>query len=132
VQVKAGKAEGSTTYLSEFALFGFCFRSFRSLLRPKACLFANQVVQGNKMHWNAEESARDPLSPRIGELDACDFGQNINAHRSNSNLVDHLLLGECLRSDPIMVERSAKLLERPTTRREFCGELYTHTSRSFV
>src|SRR5271169_2893209 len=30
----------STLY--DFARFGFCFRSFKSLLRPKACLFATR------------------------------------------------------------------------------------------
>jgi hypothetical protein len=33
---KVGKAH----YLSDFMRFGFCFRSLRSLLRPKACLLA--------------------------------------------------------------------------------------------
>src|ERR1700719_3879832 len=32
----------STTHLFESVLFGFCFRSFKSLLRPKACLLATR------------------------------------------------------------------------------------------
>ncbi len=64
------------------------------------------------MHRNTKECACDPLSPRIRELDACDFGQDVNPHRRDSNLLDHLLLGECLRSDPIMLEGSTKLPER--------------------
>src|SRR6266446_5970487 len=64
------------------------------------------------MHRNTEESARDPFFPCIAELDARDFRQNINAHRSNPNLIHHLLLRECLRTDPVMLEGSAKLPER--------------------
>jgi hypothetical protein len=32
----------STTHFFESVLFGFCFRSFKSLLRPKACLLATR------------------------------------------------------------------------------------------
>src|SRR5712692_8692806 len=32
----------STTHSSRGVLFGFCFRSFRSLLRPRACLFVTR------------------------------------------------------------------------------------------
>ena len=99
-----------------------------SVLRP---VCSPQVFQGNEVHRNTQESACDPLSPRIRELDACDFGQNVNPDRRNSDLIDHLLPGECLRSDPIMLE-APNFLSAPTTRAEFCGELWTHTSRSFV
>jgi hypothetical protein len=34
----------STSHFFESVLFGFCFRSFKSTLRPKACLFGHQVV----------------------------------------------------------------------------------------
>ncbi len=64
------------------------------------------------MHRNTEECTCDPLSPRIRELDACDFGQNVNPDRRNSDLIDQLPPGECLRSDPIMLEGSTKLPER--------------------
>ena len=64
------------------------------------------------MHWNTEESARDPFSPRIGELDAGDFGQNVNPDRRNSDLIHHLLLAECIRGNPVMLDGSPKLLKR--------------------
>lgn len=64
------------------------------------------------MHRNTEERACDPLPPRIRELDACDFGQNVNPDRRNSDLIDHLLPGERLRRDPILLEGSTKLPER--------------------
>jgi hypothetical protein len=47
----------------------------------------------------------DPFSPRIGELDGSDFGQNINAHGS-ANLIDHLLLGKGFCVYPILIQRS--------------------------
>src|SRR5215471_1693253 len=63
------------------------------------------------MHRNTEESACDSFFPGIVEFDPSDFAQNVYAHRSNSNLIDHLLLSECVRSDSIMLEGSTKLLE---------------------
>jgi len=64
------------------------------------------------MHRNTEETAGDLLLPRIGELDGGDFGQYINAHGSDSNLVDHLLSRECFCIYPIMIQRSPELFER--------------------
>jgi len=72
----------------------------------------HEVVQGNEVHRNTEEGACDPLSSRIRELDAGDLGQDVNAYWSNSNLIGHLPLGECLCSDSIMIEGSAELFER--------------------
>jgi hypothetical protein len=89
-------------YFCGFAAFEFRLRSVRSLSRPKARLLV-KVIQGNEMHRNTEETACDLLLSRIGELDGRDFGQNINAHGSNSNLVDHLLSGECFCIYPILI-----------------------------
>lgn len=47
-----------------------------------------------------------------GKLDSSDFGQNVNARWSNSDLIDHLLLGEGLRRDPIVLEGSTELRKR--------------------
>jgi hypothetical protein len=47
-----------------------------------------------------------------GHTDSSDFGQNVNARWSNSDLIDHLLLGEGLRRDPIMLEGSTELRKR--------------------
>src|ERR1700685_1977081 len=64
------------------------------------------------MHRNTEETACNSLLPRIGELDGRDLGQNINAHGSDSNLVDHLLSCKGFRIYPIMLQRSPELFER--------------------
>ena len=80
---------------------------------PAQSLFVSyKVIQGNEVHWNTEERAGDSLSPCIGELDASDFGQNVDAHGSNSNLIDHLLPSQCFAGDAIMIHGSTKLLER--------------------
>ena len=63
------------------------------------------------MYRNAEEG-RDSLFPCIGELDASDFGKNVDAYRRDPDLIDHLLLVECLCRYPVLVKRSAKLLKR--------------------
>jgi hypothetical protein len=47
----------------------------------------------------------------VRELDGGDFGQDVNSHRSNSNLINHLFFCERFRADPIMLEGSAKFLE---------------------
>ena len=62
------------------------------------------------MHGDAEETARDLLLPRFGELDGSDIGQNINTHGSNANLIDDLLPGKRFCNDPILIQRSPKLL----------------------
>src|ERR1700693_1506861 len=98
-----------------------------SLLRPKACLLATRSSREMKC-TGTPKKVLATLFPRIRKLDACDFGQNVDPHRSNSNLINHLLAGECLRCDPIMVEGSANFLSAPTTLGEVCGELCTHTS----
>jgi len=48
-----------------------------------------------------EESACDSLCPGIGELDARNFGENVNPRSDNSDLIEHLLLRFCI--DPIMI-----------------------------
>jgi hypothetical protein len=63
------------------------------------------------MHRDTKESTRDPLSPGIGECDAGDLRQDVYPDRGNSNLIDHLLLGEGFCGNSIMREGGSKFLE---------------------
>ena len=62
------------------------------------------------MHRNTEESARNLISPCLSELDAGDFGENVNPDGRNPNLVDHLLVGERLGGNSVIFEGSPKFL----------------------
>src|SRR6266498_2610026 len=75
-------------------------------------LVDREVVKGDEMGGYTEDRGCDLPAPRIGKLDAGDLRQDINAHRSNSNLVDHLLPGECLCCNSIVAQGSAELAER--------------------
>jgi hypothetical protein len=98
---------------SYFAGFlGLCFRSLRSLLRPKARLLAARSSKEMKCTGTPKKVLATLFPPSGSELDAGDLGQNVNADGSNPNLINDLLLGECFRSDAVTVERSTKLPER--------------------
>lgn len=76
------------------------------------CSFVrHQVIQGDEVHRDAEEAPCGPFSPRLGKADACDFGENVDPDRRDSDLIDHLLVGECFGGYLIVVNGSAELLE---------------------
>jgi len=77
------------------------------------CLFVGyQVIQGDEVNRDAEEAAIDPLFPRFGKTDARDLGEDINAHRRNSDLIDHLLVGQRFGGYFVVINGSTELLER--------------------
>src|SRR5271166_4036664 len=57
-------------------------------------------------------SMRSESGPRIGKPDTRDVGENVDAHGGNSDLIDHLLFGECFGCYLIVVKGSTELLER--------------------
>lgn len=84
------------------------------------------------MHRNTEDGAWLPLFPRIPELDAGNIGQNVDAYRRHSNLINDLFAGEGLGGNLVAFDRGPKFSEAATNRAEFSRELSTHTSSFFV
>src|SRR5690242_17398513 len=72
-------------------------------------LVGDEIVQRNESYGNAKKSALHPSLPCICELDASDPCENVDADRSNADLIHDALLGECFRRDPIVLERNAEL-----------------------
>ena len=103
----------ATGYALFRGLLGGLFQVLKVAAATQGSFVRYQIVEGNEMHWNPEESARHLFFLRVGELYAGDFGQNVNPYRSDPNLVNDLPFGERLRRDAVMVEGSTKLFEGP-------------------
>ena len=70
---------------------------------------ALEISLADEMHRNTKEGTVDFILPSGDELDPSDFSQNVDAHGSNSNLIDGLVSDEGCSSDSIMLKlRTAK------------------------
>lgn len=95
---------------------------------PRSAFGGDQVRERNKVDGHAVHHAGYAPAPRILKNTPADSGQNIHANGWNADLINRLLHGKSIFSDPVMAKRSAKTRQR----REDAAGCPGQMSRSLV